>query len=518
MNQRPESEKHAGPNGQIEVSQKLSQAEIRFERWRKGLGFFLGPAVFLALLLLPFPDLSPAAHRLLAILGLVITFWVTEPIPIPVTALAGAALCVILGVGPDREVLASFAHPIVFLFLGSFIIAEAMKVHGLDRRFAFAILSVKWVGNSSRRLLLAMGLIAAVLSMWISNTATTAMLLPIALGILRALEEIQGKQSFRRLGTGMMLLVAYAGSVGGIATPVGTPPNLIAIGMIDSLLGRRISFFEWMSFALPITLAMFLVLFVLILVLHPPEAGRLSGIREYIGERRQRLGSWTRGQKNSLLAFGMAVTFWILPGAVAVLGEGLSPYGRFLHSHLPESIVALVAACSLFFLPVDWRKREFTLNWRQAVRIDWGTIILFGGGLALGSLMFSTGLAEALGSSLMGVTGANSQWGLTLLAIFLGILMSETTSNTASANMVIPVVIAIAGSSGINPLPPALGACLGASFGFMLPVSTPPNAIVYSSGRIPITKMIKTGVFFDLAGLVIIWVGLRMLRPLLGLI
>jgi sodium-dependent dicarboxylate transporter 2/3/5 len=273
-----------------------------------------------------------------------------------------------------------------------------------------------------------------------------------------------------------------------------------------------------MSFALPITLVMFLVLFVLVLVLHPPETKRLSGIREYIQERRQRLGSWTRGQKNSLVAFGLAVTFWILPGAVAVLGEGLSSYGRFLHSHLPESIVALVAACSLFFLPVNWKKREFTLSWRQAARIDWGTIILFGGGLALGSLMFSTGLAEVLGSSLMGVTGASSQWGLTLLAIFLGILMSETTSNTASANMVIPVVIAIAGSSGINPLPPALGACLGASFGFMLPVSTPPNAIVYSSGRIPITKMIKTGVFFDLAGLVIIWVGLRILCPLLGLI
>lgn len=502
---------------QIEVRQQLSDAEIRFERWRNTIGIFLGPVVFLVLALLPFPTLPPAAHKLLAILGLVITFWVTEPIPIPVTALLGAALCVILGVGPDKEVLASFAHPIVFLFIGSFIIAEAMKVHGLDRRFAYAILSVRWVGNSSYRLLFAVGLIAAALSMWLSNTATTAMLFPIALGILRALEEVEVKESFRKLGTGMMLLVAYAGSVGGISTPVGTPPNLIGIGMIDRLLGRKISFFEWMSFALPITLVMFLVLFVLIVILHPPEKRRLSGIREYIAKKRDRLGKWTRGEKNALVAFGIAVTFWILPGLFAVLGSGFSPYRAFFKSHLPEGIVALVAASSLFLLPVDWKDRKFTLSWRQATKIDWGTIILFGGGLTLGSLMFSTGLADAIGSCLMGTTGASSQWGITLLAIVLGVLMSEATSNTASANMVVPVMIAIAQSCGVNPLPPALGACLGASFGFMLPVSTPPNAIVYSSGRIPITKMIRTGVFFDISGSVIIWVGLRILCPLLGL-
>jgi sodium-dependent dicarboxylate transporter 2/3/5 len=175
---------------QIIIEEKLSSAEIKFERWRKTIGLFLGPLVFIILLSLPFSDLSSPAHKLLAILGLVITFWVTEPIPIPVTALLGALLCVILGVGSDKEVLAPFADPIVFLFIGSFIIAEAMKVHGLDRRFAYAILSLSWVGNSSYRLLFAIGITSACLSMWISNTATTAMFLPIALGILRALEEI----------------------------------------------------------------------------------------------------------------------------------------------------------------------------------------------------------------------------------------------------------------------------------------------------------------------------------------
>jgi sodium-dependent dicarboxylate transporter 2/3/5 len=501
----------------ILVEEKLSPAEITFERWRKTIGLFVAPLIFFILLFLPFSSLTFPAHKLLAILGLVITLWITEAIPIPASALLGAVLCVVLGVGSDKAVLAPFADPIVFLFIGSFIIAEAMKVHQLDKRFAYAILSLSWVGNNSYRILFAMGFISAALSMWISNTATTAMIFPIASGILRALEEIENKVSFKRLGTGMMLLVAYAASVGGIATPVGTPPNLIGIGMIERLIGEKILFFEWMSFAVPITCIMFVVLFLLILLLHLPEKKRLFGIGEYIKEKRKKLGKWKRGEKNALAAFLIAVTLWILPGLFAVLGKRFSWHLEFFESRFPESIVALVAALTLFILPINWKKREFTLTWRQAVRIDWGTIILFGGGLTLGSLMFSTKLADAIGSSLLSLTGAHTQWGITALAIFLGILMSETTSNTASANMVIPVMIAIAKSAGVSPLPPALGACLGASFGFMLPVSTPPNAIVYSSGKIPITKMIKTGVFFDISGFILIWIGLRLLCPLLGI-
>lgn len=505
------------PENEIGIEGMLSSAEITFEKWRKTIGLFIAPSIFFLVLFFPFSGLTPPAHKLLAILGLVVTLWITEAIPIPASALLGAVLCVVLGVGSDKAVLAPFADPIVFLFIGSFIIAEAMKVHQLDRRFAYAILSLSWVGNSSYRILFAIGLISACLSMWISNTATTAMIFPIALGILRALGEIENKRNLKKLGTGMMLLVAYSASIGGIATPVGTPPNLIGIGMIQRLIGEKISFFEWMSFALPITFFMFVILFLLIILLHPPEEKRLSGIREYIKERREKLGKWKRGEKNALVAFLVAVSLWILPGVFAVLGDDFSSHLEFFQSHFPEAIVALFAALILFVLPADWKKREFTISWRQAVKIDWGTIILFGGGLTLGSLMFSTKLADAIGSSLLSLTGAHSLWGITALAIVLGILMSETTSNTASANMVIPVMIAIAKSAGVSPLPPALGACLGASFGFMLPVSTPPNAIVYSSGKIPITKMIKTGIFFDVSGFIIIWIGLRLLCPLLGM-
>jgi sodium-dependent dicarboxylate transporter 2/3/5 len=184
---------------------------------------------------------------------------------------------------------------------------------------------------------------------------------------------------------------------------------------------------------------------------------------------------------------------------------------------MPEGVAALIGALLLFLLPVNWKNREFTISWGQATKIDWGTLLLFGGGITLGNLMFESKLAEAVGSGLLALSGASSLWGITFGAIFIAILVSETSSNTASANMVIPVMISLAGAAGVNPIPPAIGATLGASWGFMLPVSTPPNAIVYGSGMIPIVKMIRAGIFFDIIGGFGIWVGLRILLPLVGL-
>jgi sodium-dependent dicarboxylate transporter 2/3/5 len=229
------------------------------------------------------------------------------------------------------------------------------------------------------------------------------------------------------------------------------------------------------------------------------------------------LGPWTRGQVNTLVAFGFAVALWMLPGGLAAFGLEDAPVSDWLEARMPEAVVAVVAALLLFVLPVRLREGEFTLSWAEAVKIDWGTILLFGGGLTLGTLMFETGVARAMGEAFAAQLGTSSLWGFTFTAIAVGIVMSETTSNTAAANMVIPVVIAIAQSTGINPVPPALGAALGASFGFMLPVSTPPNAIVYGSGLIPIPKMIRAGIIFDIFGLFIIWLGLRLMCPVLGL-
>jgi solute carrier family 13 (sodium-dependent dicarboxylate transporter), member 2/3/5 len=513
----------AGPLAQDEAG-VLSAAEERFDRWRRTLGLFLGPTVGLVLYLLPTPTLSQRAHTLAAIIGLVIVFWVTEAVPLAVTALLGPLLCVITGVAGVKDAFASFADPVIFVFLGSFVLAEAMAVHGLDRRFALAILGQRAVGGSTTRLLFAYGAIAAILSMWISNTATTAMMLPIGLGIVTTVSALTPDQSAQRsgtarssFGTGMMLMVAYAASVGGIATPVGTPPNLIGIALIERHVGVRIPFFQWMAFAVPLMVLMYLVLFALILVIHRPEVTSLGGSGDFVRRERLSLGPWTAGQRNALLAFLVVVSLWLAPGFLAVFSGATSAASKAYGARMPEGVAALVGVLLLFLLPVSWERREFTLNWKQAVRIDWGTLLLFGGGLTLGTLMFETKLAEVVGRDLLRLSGATSPWSITLASIFIAIVVSEATSNTASANMVVPAMIALSLAAGVNPLPPALGATLGASWGFMLPISTPPNAIAYGSGLIPITKMIKTGVVFDLLGGLLLWAGLRVLLPVLGL-
>jgi sodium-dependent dicarboxylate transporter 2/3/5 len=448
-------------------------------------------------------------------------------LPLPVTAIFGAALCVLLGVADAKTVLAPFADPIVFLFIGSFMLARAMMLHGLHRRMALAILSLPWVSRHPARVLAAMGFVTAVLSMWVSNTATAAMMMPIALGVLQTLHEVRSGDRSSRLweprswsyGTGMMLMVAYGASIGGIGAPVGSPPNLIAIGQIRDHAGMSINFFSWMALMTPMVAAMAAVLFVLLYALHPADARTgddADDLNQYLRRQRTALGPWTAGQRNTMVAFAAALTLWVLPGVLSLFLDASHPVLKLLNARAPEAVAALVAAILLFVLPTNLRRGEFTLTWQEATKIDWGTILLFGGGLSLGALMFSTGVAEALGRGVTGLTGVSSLWGLTAVAVAMGIFLSETTSNTAAANMLIPAVIAMAQSADVNPVPPALGACLGASFGFMLPVSTPPNAIVYGSGLVPIPKMIRAGVLFDLCGFVVILIGLRVLCPLLG--
>lgn len=228
------------------------------------------------------------------------------------------------------------------------------------------------------------------------------------------------------------------------------------------------------------------------------------------------MGRWTRAQRNVAAVFGLACVGWMLPGALAMVAGPEAPPARFLEARLPESAVALGAGALLFMLPTDLARREFTITWRDAARIEWGTILLFGGGLSLGRLMFETGLAETVGRALVRLSGAEGVWALTAMGIVIGVALSEASSNTASASMVVPVVIAVAGTNGVSPIPPAIGAALGASLGFMLPVSTPPNAIVYGTGLVPLREMIRPGLWLDVAGSIVIWVSLRLLCPLLG--
>ncbi len=320
-----------------------------------------------------------------------------------------------------------------------------------------------------------------------------------------------------RFGTGLMLMAAYAASTGGIATPVGTPPNLIGIALIDKTLGIKISFFHWMTFALPLTVILCVVLFLILYFLHKPEIARLEGSMEYVAQEKEQLGKWTAGQRNSLFAFLITVTLWVIPGILAILYGEKSGIATAYNKMMPEGVAALIGALLLFILPTNWKTREFTITWKQAMRIDWGTLLLFGGGITLGTLMFDSKLADVIGKGLLAISGATSTWGITLGAIFIAILVSETSSNTASANMVVPVMIALAQAAGVDPIPPAIGATLGASWGFMMPVSTPPNAIVYGSGMVPITKMIRAGVLYDIVGGMTLWIGLYILLPMVGL-
>ncbi len=508
----------------MEFKEVITEKEERFEELRKKIGLFAGPVLALILYLIPIGGISNQAHTLAAIILFTTIWWITEPVPIPVTALLGTSLAVIGGVGSVKDVLAPFADPIIFLFLGSFILAKAMSLHGLDKRFAYGIISIKWVGNSAGRILFVFGAITAFISIWVSNTATTAMMLPIGLGIVSVMSRLIKEQTGKEVppeklvfGTGMMLMVAYSASAGGIGSPVGTPPNLIGIGMIEKFAGVKIHFFKWMAFAIPLLIVMYFFLYLLMYFLHKPELKNISGSREFILNEKIKLGKWKRGEINSLTAFLITVILWILPGILSIAIGKDANFTKLYSNIMPEGVVAIIGAVLLFLLPVDFKKREFTISWKDAVQINWGTLILFGAGLSLGNLMFETKLAESIGNSLTGITGSGSLWLLTLAAIYIAIIASEATSNTAAANMVIPVMISIAVAAGLNPVPPAIGAAIGASWGFMLPVSTAPNAIVYGTGLVPIRKMMRAGFIFDIVGGLIIWLGLRLMLPLIGL-
>lgn len=500
------------------AEEAISKAEERFEKYRKTVTLFLGPVVFAIILFTPVSALSTQAHRLFAVLGLVLIYWIGEPIPIPVTALMGPVLCAVLGVAGPKVVFAPFSHPVIFLFIGSFMLAEAMKSHRLDYRISLGILSTPWVGSSYLRVFLAIAVIPTVISMWISDSATTAMIYPITVGIAGAVSALAGNNGRSRFTTGLLLTIAYAALIGGIGTPIGTPPNLIAVGMIDKLAGVKILFFQWMLMAMPIMIVMFIAMAVYMFVAHRPLSREITGLKEYIDGKKAGLGPWTKGQKNTLAAFCIAVALWTAPGVAITFFGGESVVYRFLEEHLREEVVSLIAVMVLFLTPVDWAKRKFTISWSEAVSIDWGTIILFGGGLSLGELMFSTGLAGALGGWIVQATGVNTLWSITAVATALAIIITEVTSNTATANMLVPLIISVASGAGVSPVPPAIGVALGASMAFMLPVSTPSNAIVYGSGLVPITSMIKAGVVLDVISFAVILAGLRIMCPVLGLV
>ena len=479
----------------------VSAQEARFEARRKQVGLVLGPVVFALVLLFPFADLTPTAHRLAAVIALVIIFWVTEALPLAVTALLGPTLAVVLQVAPVGVALAPMANPIVFLFIGSFILAQALFVHRVNERIAYSVLSWKIIGARPTRILIAYGALAAFLSAWMSNTATAAMLVPIGLSLIAFMESESDVP--RSYGTTMMLMTAYGCSRGGMATPVGTPPNLITIAMLDDILGVRISFVEWMLLAVPVSLVLMGIVFVYLNWVGHTGVKEIPGADVIISERKRALGPWKPGERNAVIAFGVTVFLWVGPGVLAlILGRDHATV-QMVFASVPESVAALTGAVLLFFLPISAEQRS-TITWRQAAQIDWGTILLFGGGLSLGALSASTGLALAVGEGITGLLPTDSVVALTFAAALFTVVLSEAMSNTAATNIAIPIVISIALAAGVDPVMPAVSAGLAASVAVVLPVSTPPNAIVYASGRVPITQMIKYGLLMDALAVVIV--------------
>jgi sodium-dependent dicarboxylate transporter 2/3/5 len=352
------------------------------------------------------------------------------------------------------------------------------------------------------------------------------MLLPTALGILTVIAKLMQERgdvaadfdpTRLRVGVALMLMLAYGASVGGLLTPVGSPPNLIGRDLIEQETGEAISFAAWMGMALPLCALMFVALAVILLLLNKPEIKELTGVEEFVASERAKLGPLSVAERNTLIAFGLTVALWITPGVVALVAGTQGAAYETVGNRLDEGIVAILGASLLFLLPTNWEKREFTMTWGDAARIDWGTIMLFGTGIIFGALLSETGLAETLGKGAYNSLGLGSAFAITAFAVVLAILVSETTSNTASAAVVVPIIMPIAAAAGIDPLQPALAATFAASFGFMLPVSTPQNAIVYGSGVVPITKMIRSGISFDVLGAILVALLLPLLIPVMGL-
>jgi sodium-dependent dicarboxylate transporter 2/3/5 len=438
---------------------------------RRKVGLALTPALFAAVWFAPLA-LEPRAHRLAAVFVAVIVAWVTEVVPISVTALLIAPAMVVAGITDSETAFAPYADPLIFLFIGGFFIARAMTRHGLDRRLARSLMSFRLVRGSPVRIRMAFMMSAVVLSMWISNTATAAILVPILLGTLPDDDAESG---------GSVLAIAYAASVGGMGTLIGSPPNFITVRFLEEQAAVQLDFVQWMGIGVPTALVLVVVLGMVLQRLAPPPSIESNVALVH--------SPWSKGELVTAGCFALAVAGWTIPGVMRAVG---APYAAEVGRALPIGAVAILASAPLFLL-LDDDGETPVLPWHDAARIDWGLILLFGGGLSLGAQMFDTGLAAAIGRWFLETTGISSMWGLTAALIVFTVFFTEACSNTASSNMIVPLAIAAAMELGVSPLPPALAVGLAASCAFMLPIATGPNAVAYGTGLLTLPQMMRVG-------------------------
>lgn len=473
--------------------------------------------------------LSSDARWVATIATLMAIWWMTEAIPLSATALLPIVLIPMLTERTVGEATAPYASSIVFLFLGGFLIAIAMEKWNLHRRIA--LLTLARVGVEPKRIVLGMMLATGFLSMWVSNTATTLMMLPIGLSVLALVAERSGEslkaaapghdpaghahdhhraghvdfifdENIKRFGTCLLLAIAWSASMGGLGTLLGSPPNAIVAGYAADELGRTIGFLEWMMLGVPLAFAFILVGWVLMTrVLYRFKVAEIPGGKEMIDDEIHKLGPLSQGEKMVMLVFGSAAFLWVVPGVLANLpwvGERLGPFGE-----LNDTAIAVAAGIAMFILPARGR-REMVLSWQDAEDgLPWGVLLLFGGGLSLAGAVAGTGLDSWFGEQITGLQVLPIVLLVAAVATIV-LFLTEVTSNTATAATFIPVLGGVAVGIGADPMTLLIPAAFAATCAFMLPVGTPPNAIVFGTGAVTIAQMARGGVILNLIGVVLI--------------
>jgi len=474
----------------------------RAEGRHRALKLALGPSLAAAAILLGPGD--PKVARMAAVALWMAAWWVTEALPIPVTALLPLVLMPLLGLGSVDKVAPEYARPTIFLFLGGFLLALGLEATGIHRRMA--LLLVHKVGSRPRGLLLGFMLSSGLLSMWINNTATAMVHLPIALSVLAAVRAKGADEAqMKRLGVAVLLAISYAASIGGMATLVGSPPNLIYRDQLARLFPQSPppSFAQWMVIGVPLSAA-FLGIGWLLLSRVVVRLGDepLLGSRDAVGAMRRELGPVRRDEIKVAVIFGLTALLWITRVGIGGV-PGWADWHLLRDKGIGDSAVAIGAAILLFVLPSHDRPGERLLEWRETAHLPWGMLFLFGGGFALAAGFQTSGLSHWLGDQLGALHGIPPL--LLMVVVCAGLtFLTELTSNTATTQMVLPVLAAAAGAAGTDPRALMIPATLSASCAFMLPVGSPPQTIVFGSGLVPMRDMVRAGIWFNFLGILLV--------------
>lgn len=450
-------------------------------------GLMLGPLLTVVLLLLPTPEAMPeAAWRMVAITSWMVIWWLTEAVPLPATAMLPLVLMPLLGVQEMKPTAANYAHPLIFLFLGGFLLAAAMQRAGLHRRIALYIVTA--VGTTPSRIVLGFMLATGFLSMWISNTATAIMMFAVGLSVIELIsEKTEDRGTVKNFGVALMLAIAYSASIGGVGTLIGTPPNALLASFLQSNYGIEISFAGWMMLGLPIVIIMLpLTWLMLTRVLFPAKDIAIDDPKGVVEKQLSELGSMSRAERLVGIVFLCAAIAWILR----------TPLVKLTGLPLDDSMIAMMAALLLFAIPVSRSRGEFALDWKVAGELPWGILLLFGGGLALAGGFSATGLAEWIGNSVAGLDV--SPLILVLIVTIAIVYLTEITSNTASTATFLPILGAVAVGLSLAPAVLTVPIALGASMAFMMPVATPPNAIVFAYKDMELADMVRAGMVLNI--------------------